>query len=159
MQLDGFAQLPLFLIGGVVFGLAGTLATSLLAPNRPNPEKLTTYECGEEPIGDARVQFHTHFYLIGLIFLIFDVEVLFLFPWAMVYARPEWIAALPQWGWLALAEMGIFAGILLLGLAYAWIKGDLEWVKPLPQAVGSTSPVPLEAYEAVNARYGGEEGK
>merc|ERR1711964_504791 len=82
-------------------------------------EKSMAYECGEEPVGDTRIKFNTRFYLIALIFLIFDVEIVFLFPWAVVYRKI---------GMLAFVEMLIFIVILLVGLAYVWAKGDLEWI-------------------------------
>ena len=80
------------------------------------------YECGEEPIGDTRIKFNTRFYVIALIFLIFDVEIVFLFPWGVVYR---------EIGMLAFVEMLIFIGILLVGLAYVWAKGDLEWIRSI----------------------------
>ena len=96
------------------------LIQKLLAPNNPNPDKLATYECGEESEGSAWVQFNIRFYVVALIFLIFDVEVVFLFPWAVVFN---------DLGLLALVEMGIFLLILLVGLAYVWKRSDLDWVK------------------------------
>ena len=83
-------------------------------------EKLESYECGEVPEGSAWVKFNVRFYVIALIFLIFDVEVVFLFPWAVVFK---------DMGIVALVELGIFLTILLVGLAYVWVKGDLDWVK------------------------------
>ena len=80
------------------------------------------YECGEEPVGDTRIKFNTRFYVIALIFLIFDVEIVFLFPWAVVYRKI---------GMLAFVEMLIFIVILLVGLAYVWAKGDLEWIRSI----------------------------
>jgi len=96
------------------------LIQKLLAPNNPNPDKLATYECGEESEGSAWVQFNIRFYVVALIFLIFDVEVVFLFPWAIVFN---------ELGLLAFVEMGIFLLILLVGLAYVWKRSDLDWVK------------------------------
>ncbi|HLG42145.1 MAG TPA: NADH-quinone oxidoreductase subunit A, partial [Planctomycetota bacterium] len=95
---------------------------SIIRPKRPYPEKLTTYECGEDTIGSAFVQFNVRFYIIALIFLIFDVEVASLIPWATVYKK---------FGIVALIEMGIFMLILISGFAYIWVKRDLEWVKSL----------------------------
>ncbi|GIT57945.1 MAG: hypothetical protein Ct9H300mP18_13740 [Candidatus Neomarinimicrobiota bacterium] len=96
------------------------LIQKLIAPNNPNPDKLATYECGEESEGLAWVQFNIRFYVVALIFLIFDVEVVFLFPWAVVFN---------DLGLLAFVEMAIFLIILLIGLAYVWKRSDLDWVK------------------------------
>jgi len=103
------------------------LIQKLVAPHNPTQEKLTTYECGEEPEGSAWLQFNIRFYVIALIFLIFDVEVIFLFPWAVVYT---------EMGLLAFIEMAIFLFILIIGLAYVWKKGDLDWVKARAKYAG-----------------------
>lgn len=106
----------------------------LLRPHRPYPEKLTSYECGEEPIGNAWIRFNVRFYVIALIFLIFEVEIVFLFPWALVYR---------ELGLFAFIEMAVFLLILLVGLAYVWVKGDLDWDKPRPEipTVARAQPV------------------
>lgn len=151
-SLDAFGLLMAFLIGGAAFVFIGSFATKILAPHRPNPEKLTTYECGEDPVGDAGVQFHIRFYLVALVFLIFEVEILFLFPWATVFADPEWILTDPRWGVLAFAEMMIFAFILILGLAYVWRRGDLDGTKPAP-LVSKGELIELTVYSVVNQKY------
>lgn len=110
--------LPVMLLA-VLMVFGGLLASRLLAPRRPNPTKLDTYECGEKTIGPAWIQFNVGYYLFGLIFLIFDVEAAFLFPWAVV-VRDVGIAGL--------IEVIVFILILVVGLAYAWKKGALEWV-------------------------------
>ncbi len=115
-----FGTIFIFIIMGIVLVYLPLLIQKLVAPNNPNPDKLATYECGEESEGSAWVQFNIRFYVIALIFLIFDVEVVFLFPWAMVFK---------DMGMLAFVEMGIFLLILIVGLAYVWKKGDLDWVK------------------------------
>lgn len=101
-----------FVAGGLVF-------SRLIAPHRPNRVKNTPYECGEQPVGQAWVQFNVGYYLFALLFLIFDVEAAFLYPWAVV---------LRAVGIRGLIEVGIFLLVLLVGLAYAWKKGVLEWV-------------------------------
>ena len=78
----------------------------LIAPRKPNPEKLTSYECGEEPTGNAWLPFNSRFYVIALIFLLFDVEMVFIFPWAIVFGNHEMNIIDPRWGWLALTEIG-----------------------------------------------------
>ena len=115
-----FGTIFIFILMGIVLVYLPLLIQKLVAPNNPNPDKLATYECGEESEGSAWVQFNIRFYVIALIFLIFDVEVVFLFPWAMVFK---------DMGMLAFVEMGIFLLILIVGLAYVWKKGDLDWVK------------------------------
>ena len=152
IHLGEYGAVLLFIFGGVIFVLGGIIAAKILAPNRPNPEKNSTYECGEDPIGSARIQLNNRFYVAALIFLIFDVEVIFLFPWATVYAKEAMILEANAWGWFALVEVLLFAGILLLGLAYVWKKGDLDWVKPEPVVPTSEAKVPEQLYQAFNER-------
>ena len=121
--LSNFGNVFAFLALGVVFVAGGYLTARLLRPSRPNPAKNSTYECGEEAVGSAWVKFNIRFYVVALIFIIFDVEVVFLFPWATIFR---------QLGVFALVEALVFEGILILGLAYAWVKGDLDWVRPTP---------------------------
>ncbi|GAB3826255.1 NADH-quinone oxidoreductase subunit A [Pontibacter rugosus] len=149
-----FGTILLFLVGGAIFVVIGMLTSRLIRPDNPNAEKLTTYESGEEPIGNAWVQFNPRFYVVALIFIIFDVELAFLFPWATVFGRKELIEATGGlWGWFSLAEMFIFIGVLVLGLAYAWAKGHLDWIKPKPILPKSRSKIPLDVYQKVNARH------
>lgn len=151
-QVSGeFGVALLYILGGIVFVVGGLTLSKFLSPNRPNPEKLSTYECGEDPVGNARIQLNNRFYVAALIFLIFDVEIVFLYPWATVFADKALIAQAPNWGWLALIEVFLFAAILLLGLAYVWVKGDLDWIKPRPQTPTSPAKVPDALYEQFNA--------
>ena len=105
---------------GIVMVAIPLVISWLVAPSNKTKDKLDTYECGEEAEGSAWLQFNIRFYIIALIFLISDVEVVFLFPWAVVFK---------EMGLLALIEMGIFLLILIAGLAYVWVKSDLDWVK------------------------------
>ena len=105
---------------GIIMVAVPLIVQSLVAPSKKSKEKLETYECGEESEGSAWLQFNIRFYVIALIFLIFDVEVVFLFPWAVVFK---------DLGLLAMVEMAIFLVILIVGLAYEWVKADLNWVK------------------------------
>ncbi|MEX1274833.1 MAG: NADH-quinone oxidoreductase subunit A [Bacteroidota bacterium] len=123
-MLTEFGKVLLFLIVGAMFVAGGLFTSWILRPNRPYPAKLASYECGEEPVGNARARFNIRFYVIALIFLIFEVEVVFLFPWALVYR---------DLGLFAFIEMAVFLAILLVGFAYVWVKGDLDWDKPVPQ--------------------------
>ena len=115
-----FGTVFLFVIIGAILLIVALLLAKLLSPSRPSKNKLSTYECGEEAEGSTWVQFNIRYYVIALIFIIFDVEVLFLFPWAVVYK---------DLGWLAFIEMAIFLLILIVGLIYIWKKRDLDWVK------------------------------
>jgi NADH-quinone oxidoreductase subunit A len=123
MNFD-FATVLVYILvsGGFIFGSL-TLGR-VLRPNRPTAQKLSTYECGEEAIGSAWIQFNVRFYIIALIFLIFDVEIAILFPWATIFKKPGM-------GLLVLCEILIFTGILVVGFIYVWVKGDLEWLKSL----------------------------
>lgn len=122
----------------------------MISPRKPNPEKLSSYECGEEPVGSAWIPFNGRFYVIALIFLLFDVEMIFIFPWATVYANPDLIAADKRWGIFTLIEMFVFAGILILGLVYVWRKKDLEWIKPVPVIPTTNTSIPLDLYNKIN---------
>ncbi len=115
----GYGILGVFLIIGVLFVIITIFIASLIRPQRPTKTKLKNYECGETPIGGAWIQYNAGFYIFALIFVIFDVEVVFLFPWAVAFK---------QLGLFALIEMLIFLLILIFGLAYAWKKGALKWV-------------------------------
>jgi NADH-quinone oxidoreductase subunit A len=90
----------------------------LLGPRRPYNDKLTTYECGIDPVGSARERFSVKFYLVAMLFIVFDIEIVFLYPWAVI---------LNSLGLFGLVEMFFFLGILLIGLLYVWKKGGLEW--------------------------------
>ncbi|MCB9231627.1 MAG: NADH-quinone oxidoreductase subunit A [Bacteroidia bacterium] len=152
-QISQFGAVLLFIIGGIIFTVGGVILSRLLAPNRPNPEKLSTYECGEDPVGNARIQINMRFYVAALIFLIFDVEIIFLFPWSTVFADKELIAQAPAWGWFSLVEIFIFTGILLIGLAYVWVKGDLDWVRPNPIPAPKVTNIPAEVYAEFNKTH------
>ncbi len=117
----------------------------------PTQEKLTSYECGEEVTGNAWLPFNSRFYVIALVFLLFDVEMVFIFPWATVFGSHEINNFEPRWGWLALTEMFVFLGILILGLAYVWVKGDLDWIKPKPIVPTTDTLIPKSLYEKLNA--------
>lgn len=123
-MLTEFGKILAFFIAGALFTAGGLIASWLFRPRRPYADKLTTYECGEDTIGPSRIRFNIRFYVVALIFLVFDVEAVFLFPWALVYR---------EYGMFGFAEMVVFIAILAVGYAYVWMKGDLEWDKPAPQ--------------------------
>jgi NADH-quinone oxidoreductase subunit A len=123
----------LFFLGFMLCALMLGLGL-LLRPSNPQPAKLTTYECGEPPSGSAWINFNIRFYLIALVFVIFDVELAFVYPVAAVFR--DWIRR--GQGGFALVEIAVFVGILFVGLVYVWVKGDLEWLKRLPAEVNET---------------------
>jgi NADH-quinone oxidoreductase subunit A len=152
--ISEFGQILIFLIGGILFLSVSFLVARLIRPNRPNEQKLETYESGEEPISTAWSQFNMRFYIVALIFILFEVEIIFLFPWATVFADKKLIHETNgAWGWFALTEMIIFILILALGLAYAWVNGLLDWIKPVPKMNDIDSAVPKELYNNINEKY------
>lgn len=122
--MSAFTAIAIFTTVGIGFVVLVLTISWLLRPHNPRPEKLTTYECGERPIGQAWSQFNVRYYIFALMFVIFDVETVFLYPWAV---KLGWFHARGL-GPFVFWEMVIFLGILVLGLAYAWRKGVLEWV-------------------------------
>ncbi len=148
--------LVIFVTAGVVLLLTPLVLGRLVRPDRPSPEKAEVYECGEPAVGSAWVQFDLRFYVVALLFVIFDVELAFFFPWAVVFgtanraadptlAADQRVAAVSQLdpsvtvapdpavmhdlAWLAFADILVFFGVLLVGFAYLWRRGDLEWVR------------------------------
>ena len=119
-MLTSYASVLAFIVVALGFLVVNLLAWKVLRPSRFSEEKLTTYECGENPTGSAWIQFNIRFYVFALIFIIFDVEAVFLLPWAVVFR---------EIGLLAFVEGLVFIGILVVALAYVWRKGDLEWVR------------------------------
>lgn len=149
-QLTEFGKVFIFLISGILLVSLTLLLSRILAPRKPNPLKLSSYECGEEPTGNSWVQFNPRFYVIALVFLLFDVEMIFIFPWATVFGQKSLLTVSPVWGWLTLAEMFIFVGILLLGLVYVWRRGDLDWIKPEQKLPQVETAIPKSAYDRIN---------
>ena len=108
----------LFLIVATGIGIALIIVGNVLGPKRPDPDKLAPYECGFDAFENARMPFDVRYYLVAILFIVFDLEIAFVFPWALVFR---------QLGVFGLVEMGIFLGLLLLGFIYVWKKGALEW--------------------------------
>jgi NADH-quinone oxidoreductase subunit A len=153
----------IFVAAGFTLLVAGLVTGKLLRPDKPSPEKGEVYECGEQPIGTAWVQFDLRFYVVALLFVIFDVELAFFFPWAVVFGSatraadesqpvavraeaargiqpqgepgasatgvPPDPAAAKSLAWVAFADIMVFFGVLLVGFAYLWRRGDLKWVR------------------------------
>jgi NADH-quinone oxidoreductase subunit A len=153
-MLSDFGVILLFILAAFAFLSLILFGAKLLRVNRPNVEKNSTYESGEEPIGNANIQFNIRFYVIALVFVLFDVELVFLFPWATVFGRADLIAETNGlWGWFALTEAFLFVVILALGLAYVWVKGYLDWVKPQPKIPTVDTHIPTDLYQKVNKKY------
>lgn len=165
----------IFALTGLALLLVPLLIGALLRPKLPTPEKTSIYECGEPSIGSSYIQFDLRFYVVALLFIVFDVEVVFFFPWVAVFgntmqltdqtlsvaqrsAATERLLSLPasqldaaaslpaeaalQLGWVAFADLFVFFAVLLVGFAYVWRRGDLDWVRALTRQVASGSPRP-----------------
>ncbi len=117
-MLENYLPILVFVVIGVLFGVLPILFGRLLAPHRPNAEKLSPYECGFEAFEDSRMKFVVRYYLVAILFIVFDLEIAFLFPWAVV---------LDQVGVEAFVAMFLFLAILVVGFIYEWKKGALEW--------------------------------
>ena len=117
-MLENYFPVFVFILIGLVFGIAPVITGMVVAPHRPNSEKLSPYECGFEAFEDARMKFDVRYYLVAILFIIFDLEIAFLFPWAIV---------LDTIGVFGIVAMGIFLTILIVGFIYEWKKGALEW--------------------------------
>ena len=117
-MLEQYFPILLFIVVGLVVGVVPVALGSLLGPNNPDSEKLSPYECGFEAFEDARMRFDVRYYLVAILFILFDLEIAFLFPWAIV---------LEEIGTFGFVSMLIFLAILTVGFAYEWKKGALEW--------------------------------
>lgn len=150
-ELSKFGLILMFVISAIAFLLMGFLIARIIRPNNPNADKSTSYESGENPTGDAWNKFNIKYFTIALIFILFEVEIAFLFPWATIFAQESIIAQTNGiWGWFALVEMFIFIVILIVGLAYVWAKGYIDWVKPTTIKSGFEPIVPIEMYKKFN---------
>jgi NADH-quinone oxidoreductase subunit A len=118
VYLTKYFPIFLFIFMGLILGMLTLLVSYLVQPRYPEPEKLSTYECGAEPFSDARMPFPVRYYIFAMLFVIFDIEVIFLYPWAVVFTKI---------GIVGLVEMLIFIGLFVVAYVYAWRKGALEW--------------------------------
>jgi NADH-quinone oxidoreductase subunit A len=118
MSLEQYLPVLLFILVGLGVGVAPQVIGYILGPNRPDPAKNSPYECGFEAFEDARMKFDVRYYLIAILFILFDLEIAFLFPWAV---------ALKEIGFIGFIDMMIFLAILVAGFAYMWIKGAIDW--------------------------------
>jgi NADH-quinone oxidoreductase subunit A len=117
-MLGAYLPILLLITFAIIFGVGTLFISSLIGPKKPSPLKFTPYECGCEPVGSARERFSVRFYLVAMLFILFDIEAVFLYPWSVLYKRL---------GVFGLIEMGVFILILLVGYVYIWKKGALEW--------------------------------
>jgi NADH-quinone oxidoreductase subunit A len=120
--MQGWGSILIMIALGAGFALIAVFLSSLLGPRNPTPEKAAPYECGMPPVGDARERQSVKFYLVAMIFLLFDIEVAFLYPWAM---------ALRDLGWNGYVQVVLFLALLLAGYVYVWRKGVLDWGKEI----------------------------
>ena len=132
-----FGNVLVFLLLGFVLAAMMLGLGRLVRPSNPEAQKLTSYECGEPPTGSAWINFNIRFYLVALVFVIFDVELAFMYPVMAVFR--SWVA--DGRGLYALAEILLFIGILAVGLVYVWVKRDLEWVKRVPVETATATTV------------------
>src|SRR5947207_985737 len=195
-ELVGY--MALFIAVAVFFVFIQLVAGRFIRPVKPDPEKLTIYECGEPTIGSSWIQFDLRFYVVALLFVIFDVEVAFFFPWAVVFGKATALAQqnLPEGSrlaisrqlvtegsgslvatdpppttklvtpedarrlaWIAAGDIAVFFGVLLVGFAYLWRRGDLDWVRSIAaEKVASAETQPLAEQPAAGALVGAGRG-
>ncbi len=117
-MLENYLPILIFLMVGVGLGVGLMFVGFVISPKRPDSEKLSAYECGFEAFEDSRASFNVRYYLVAILFILFDLEIAFLFPWAVV---------MDKLGWFGMAAMTVFLGILVIGFIYEWKKGALEW--------------------------------
>ena len=118
MNLEQYFPILLFILVGAGVGVAPMALGRILGPHRPDPDKLSPYECGFEAFEDARMQFDVRYYLVAILFILFDLEIAFLFPWAV---------SLDAIGTFGFVSMMVFLGVLVVGFVYEWKKGALDW--------------------------------
>ena len=123
-MLENYFPVFVFVLVGLVFGIAPVITGMVVAPHRPDSEKLSPYECGFEAFEDARMKFDVRYYLISILFILFDLEVAFLVPWATIFGE---IVSTDSVKVFSFIEMLVFIVILVVGYAYAWAKGALDW--------------------------------
>lgn len=117
-MLQNYLPVLVFMIVGFLVGIIAPLLGYLISPKHPDPEKLSSYECGFNAFNDARAPFDVRYYLVAILFIIFDLETAFIVPWSVAFRKL---------GWFGMSAMGIFLGLLTIGFIYEWRKGALEW--------------------------------
>lgn len=132
-----FGTVAAFVVVAIAFALGGLTAGRFLRPYFPEAAKSSIYECGEPTIGSAWINFNPRFYMVALVFVIFEVEIALTFPVVAIYK--DWVAQSPAMGWVAFGELLAFTAFLLVGLAWVWVNGDLDWLKRVAE-VGGKAP-------------------
>ena len=122
--MENYFPILMFVLVGIAVGVLPVAMGFMLAPSRPDPEKLSPYECGFEAFEDARMKFDVRYYLIAILFILFDLEIAFLFPWATIFKDIVATESIKLFGFI---EMLVFVAVLVIGYVYAWAKGALEW--------------------------------
>jgi NADH-quinone oxidoreductase subunit A len=152
-----FGAVLVFALVAIGFALGGITAARLLAPRAPSAEKASTYECGERPVGQAWFNFNPRFYLIALVFVIFEVDIALTFPVVSVFRA--WVKEGPAFAWTALVELLLFTAVLVAALGWVWARGDLDCVKTLgaraapgAEPLQRIEPTPHTGVEAVKDR-------
>lgn len=154
MEQTAFLEILTFIAGALLVTGIGSWMSALLRPQRPNVEKLRTYESGEQPVGNAWKQFNSRFYVIAIVFMLFEVETVLLYPWATVWANPVLKEATGGlWVRYTAASAILFIILLSVGLVYVWGQGHLASIKPVLPSSSFISNVPKECYDQVNSRY------
>jgi NADH-quinone oxidoreductase subunit A len=123
-MMENYFPILMFVLVGIAISVLVVVMGSLLGPHKPDPEKLSPYECGFEAFEDARMKFDVRYYLIAILFILFDLEIAFLFPWATIFKDIVASESIRLFGFV---EMLVFVAILVIGYIYAWAKGALEW--------------------------------
>jgi NADH-quinone oxidoreductase subunit A len=142
----------LFLLSGLAFTSLIFFVNKLISEKRIADESKSTYECGEEPIGISWVQFNSRYFTMALVFILFEAEILLLFPWATSYAKAQYTALNTEWMLYNLCEVVIFIAVLGIGLAYVWAQADINWSKPTKTNLSLTDIVSKSLYEDWNRK-------
>jgi NADH-quinone oxidoreductase subunit A len=154
MIYSQFAYIFLFVVAGLLMLTVILFIARQLRPNKPNEQKLTSYESGEDTVGDAIIGFKSKYYIVALVFLLFEVELVLLFPWSTIFGNEELVTETKGvWGWFGIVEMFIFIFVLALGLVYVRAQGHLDWVKPQKVKNSTGSKVPKDLYDQINEKY------
>jgi NADH-quinone oxidoreductase subunit A len=152
--LKSYQDILIFGAGGLGFILITLLVSKLLRPKRPNPEKNASYESGEDALGSSWPQINPRFYVLALIFILFEIEIVVMFLWVPVFTDKALMTETGgNWGWFSLVEIFIFVVILAIGLAYAWANGHLDWLKSEPKQSDFKPVVPRTLYDKVNDKW------
>ncbi len=146
-MIENYSYIVLFILSGLVFLMVIFSIAKILRPHKPNMEKLSTYESGEQPMGNANPKFNPRFYILALVFVLFEAEMVVLFPWSLIYKSSNYQNLPNSTKYFGLIELMIFLLILGLALAILYSKGYLNWERKEPKTTHFKSPVPNDAYK------------